>query len=165
MRVRHSQLWGKSLLIFWSNPRLPLSFKALAVRSFLTPKYRVLLQLWAGDRVCSVLDCWLTLEPVLFSTARRILFLRARPCNRSPFTHCPLQSSLPARNVSFRSKERWCWEWVCVRGKANLFMWELIFEYAGRTHASIFLKRNCLSSAWHSQLLPLFSFAAETSCF
>ncbi len=75
--------------------------------SFLTPKYRVLLQLWAGDRVCSVLDCWLTLEPVLFSTARQILFLRARPCNGSPFTHCPLQSSLPARNVSFRSKERW----------------------------------------------------------
>ncbi len=130
MCVRRRQLRGKSLLIFWSNPRLPLSFKALAVRSFLTPKYRVLLQLWAEDRVCSVLDCWLTLEPVLFSTARRILFLRARPCNGSPFTHCPLQSSLPVRNVSFRSKERWCWEWVRVRGKANLFMWELIFEYA-----------------------------------
>lgn len=101
------QLRGESLLIFWSNPRLPLNFKALVVRPFSTSKHRVLLQLWAGDRVHSVLDSWLTLEPVLFSTARQILFLWARPCNGSPFTHCPLQSSLPARNVSFRSKERW----------------------------------------------------------
>lgn len=100
-------LRGESLLIFWSNPRLPLNFKALAIRSFSTSKHRVLLQLWAGDRVHSVLDSWLTLEPVLFSTARQILFLWARPCNGSPFTHCPLQSSLPARNISFRSKERW----------------------------------------------------------
>lgn len=105
--MRRRQLWGKSLLIFWSNPGLSLNFKALAIRSFLTPKYRVLLQLWAGDRVCSVLDYWLTLEPVLFSTARRILFLRLWPCKGSPFTHSPLQSSMPARNVSFRSKERW----------------------------------------------------------
>lgn len=122
-------------------------------RSFLTSKHRVLLQLWAGDRVRSVLDSWLTLEPVLFSTARQILFLWARPCNGSPFTHCPLQSSLPARNVSFRSKERW-WLRMSVCEKKT-------HHVCVRVRIWICREKVCISIS--QQELPLFGLTQSTA--
>lgn len=135
-------------------------------RSFLTSKHRVLLQLWAGDRVRSVLDSWLTLEPVLFSSARQILFLWARPCNGSPFTHCPLQSSLPARNVSFRSKERWLLRMsVCVWEENPSCLCES--SYLNMQGESVHLYFSTgIASLWPDIVnLFFFSFAAETSCF